>query len=52
LVQVFIWKAIPSLTWYLELRAQLLTYPVASVAVDVPVRLAHCPDAEVVGPAA
>ena len=52
LVQVFVRESIPSLTRYLELRAQPLTHPIADVAVDVPVGLAHRPDAEVVGPAA
>ncbi len=52
LVQVLVRESIPSLAPLLELRAQPLTHPIASVAVDVPVGLAHRPDAEVVGPAA
>src|ERR1700757_3630132 len=52
LVQVLVGEAVPPLARYLELRAQPLTHPIASVAVDVPVGLAHRPDAEVVGPAA
>src|SRR5208337_2023748 len=52
LVQVLISESLPSLTLLLELRAQPLTHPIASVAVDVPVGLAHRPNTEVVGPAA
>ena len=52
LVQVLVGEVIPSLSRYLELRTQPLAHPIASVAVDVPVGLAHRPEAEVVGPAA
>ena len=52
LMQVLVGEVIPSLARYLELRTQPLAHPIASVAVDVPVGLAHRPDAEVVGPAA
>src|SRR3954452_6956419 len=51
LVQVLVGEVIPSLPRHLELGAQPLTHPIACVAVDVPVGLAHRPDAEVVGPA-
>src|SRR3954471_5447226 len=52
LVQVFVRVADLSRTPHLELHAQPLTHPVADVAVDVPVGLAHRPDAEIVGPTA
>jgi hypothetical protein len=52
LVQVLVRESSRSLTLHLELRAQPLTHPIASVAVDVPVGLAHRPDAEIVGPTA
>ena len=48
LVQVLVSEAILPVTWFLELRAQPLTHPVASVAIDVQVDLAHRPDAEIV----
>jgi hypothetical protein len=51
LVQVFIVKALLSITLYLELRAQPLAHPMADMAVDVPVGFAHRSDAKVVGPA-
>ena len=51
LVQVFIVKALLSITLYLELRAQPLAHPMADMAVDVPVGFAHRPEAKVVGPA-
>jgi hypothetical protein len=50
LVQVFIVKALLSITLYLELRAQPLAHPMADMAVDVPVGFAHRSDAKVVGP--
>src|SRR5947209_1546807 len=52
LVQILVGEVISSLSRYLELGAQPLTHPIARVAVDVPVGLAHRPEAEVVGPAA
>src|SRR3954452_18712861 len=52
LVQVLVGEVNPSLARYLELRTQPLAHPIACVAVDVPVGLAHRPEAEVVGPAA
>ena len=50
LVQVFIVKALLSVTLYLELRAQPLAHPMADMAVDGPVGFAHRPDTKVVGP--
>src|SRR6266436_10200955 len=47
LVQVFIVKALLSVTLYLELRAQPLAHPMADMAVDGPVGFAHRPDTKV-----
>ena len=51
-VQVLVRESSLSVTLLLEPRAQPLTHPIASVAVDVPVGLADRPDPEVVGPTA
>jgi hypothetical protein len=52
LVQVFVREPFLSLTRLLEFRAQPLTHPIASVAVDAPVGFAHRSDAEIARPTA
>jgi hypothetical protein len=50
LVQMLVGESCCSLAPYLELHAQPLTHPMAEVAVDDPVGLAHRSKAKVVGP--
>src|SRR6516165_8543018 len=50
LVKVGLRVACLARTLYLKLRAQPLTYPLADMSVDAPVRFADGPDAEVLGP--
>ena len=50
LVQVLVGEVIPSLSRYLELRAQPLAHPMEDVTVDVSVGFADRPKAKVVGP--
>ena len=52
LVQVPVRESLLALTRLLEFRAQPLTHPMASVAVDAPIGFAHRSDAEIARPTA